>query len=725
MNEIVSEKTKKSPNIKNLYLDPNNYRFIDNKDYIQVPDERLLDNNIQERTKKFIEGKNQSNIKDLLDSFQANGFLDVDVIQVKNLGNNNYLVLEGNRRVTALKYLNDRYKANHDIGKLDPSIFTKTPFEVHDADDKAKHQVIMGLKHINGNKKWPALNQAQLVYDIVEGYDVASDGESFAQSSLGISKAKVKRYIRVLKLINFYKQSDYEDNFDTEMYSIFEEIIKKPIIKQWIGFDDNQYSIDNKINLERLFSWISPFEETETDDETGDEDVINILDPIITKSLEIRTLSEFINDNKALEKMENSRNVSEALAISSYVGKNRFSDALESAKYDIGNALLFKEYIKDEDIESIEMLNEKIQKLLPKKINLSLEKDKHISAIFTEGTKKHFSELEIIKYKHFNNFKINGFKKVNIIAGFNNGGKTTLLEAIYFLTIQNDISSFIEIIKLKNKFNDNLDPIWLNQILNHDIEIKAIFNDINTSVLIQNRGTDEDIDKVDYVNTVSISTKVGEENNTSKIHLYSNKKPILHFKDIKYLCFSMFKSPYFYNHEDLLNSYADSVNKKMDKLIIKFLKKIDHNIQDIKLIEKNGIKRFAVLSENFENARDITSFGEGLQRIFEISLAFASAKNGVLLIDELETAIHKSLLIDFTYFIQELAEKFNVQVFITSHSKECIDAFVQNDYKDNSELIAYLIENKNNEFSYKYIDGDRLNSLVESMDLDIRGERSE
>jgi AAA15 family ATPase/GTPase len=278
---------------------------------------------------------------------------------------------------------------------------------------------------------------------------------------------------------------------------------------------------------------------------------------------------------------------------------------------------------------------------------------------------------------------------------------------------------------LKNKFNNNLDPIWLNQILNHDIEIKAIFNDINTSVLIENGGTNEEIDKVDYVNTVSISTKVGEENNTSKIHLYSNKKPILHFKDIRYLCFSMFKSPYFYNHEDLLNSYADSVNKKMDQPIIRFLQKIDHNIQDIKLIEKNGIKRFAVISDNFENARDLTSFGEGLQRIFEISLAFASSKNGILLIDELETAIHKSLLIDFTCFIQELAEKFNVQVFITSHSKECIDAFVQNDYKDNSELIAYLIENNNNRFSYKYIDGDRLHSLIESMDIDIRGDRSE
>jgi len=725
MDKIVNEKTKQSHNVKNLYLDPNNYRFIDNKDYIKVEDEKVLDAKIQARTKNFIEGKNQANIKDLLDSFLSNGFLDVDVIQVKDLGANNYLVLEGNRRVTALKFLQDKYKNNGDIGNFDPSIFTKIPFEIHHGNDIEKHKVIMGLKHINGNKKWPTLNQAQLVVDIVNRYQDITKGENFAQSSLGISKAKVRRYIRVLKLIGYYKQSDYGDNFETNMYSIFEEVIKKPVIKEWLEFDDYSYQVNNTHNLTRLFSWISPDEETEYNEESDEEEVINTLDPIITKSLEIRTLAEFINDENALKKLEDTRNISEALAISSYVGKNKFSSALKSAKDNIKDSILFKEYLDDGDINTIEKLKQDIIKLLPTKINLSLEKDKHISAIFTEGTRDHFSEIEIISYKHFKNFQMNGFKRVNIIAGFNNSGKTTLLEAIYFLTIQNDISSFLEIIKLRNKFKDDLDPIWLNEILNHDINLKATYNNINTSINIQNKGTDENIDKVNYVSTINISSSVNREKNTSKIHLYSNKEPILHFKNIKYLCFSMFKSPYFYNHNDLLNSYADAVEKKIDTTIIKFIKNIDSSIQDVKQIEKNGIKRFVVISDKYDKARDITSFGEGLQRIFEISLAFASCRNGVLLIDELETAIHKSLLINFTQFIQELSDEFNVQVFITSHSKECIDAFIQNDYTDNSELMAYQLKNKNEDFSYKYIEGDRLQSLVESMDLDIRGEKSE
>ncbi|EAP9450498.1 hypothetical protein ET345_25275, partial [Salmonella enterica] len=83
----------------------------------------MLDPTIQRRTRFFIEGNRQENIKDLIASFKANGYLDVDVIQVKDLGDNNYLVLEGNRRVTALKALQEAHEKGFDIGKLDPSIF--------------------------------------------------------------------------------------------------------------------------------------------------------------------------------------------------------------------------------------------------------------------------------------------------------------------------------------------------------------------------------------------------------------------------------------------------------------------------------------------------------------------------------------------------------------------------------------------------------------------------
>ena len=198
-------------------------------------------------------------------------------------------------------------------------------------------------------------------------------------------------------------------------------------------------------------------------------------------------------------------------------------------------------------------------------------------------------------------------------------------------------------------------------------------------------------------------------------------------KEVEILCNSIFKSPYFYSLEELIETYSKNLKTKHESktainIVINFIKNIDPTVNDIRLSEEDDVKRFIVDSSKFPDENlEITNYGEGLQRIFEIALSFAYAKNGVVCIDEFETAIHYTLLMDFTKFIQELSDIFNVQVFLTTHSKEAIDAFVNNNYK-NDEISAYLIEN-NDEIRYKFISGERLRYLVENIDLDIRGEK--
>lgn len=208
---------KRSFNIKNLFLDPNNYRFIDEKEYKRVPRENILDERIQKKTRNFIEGEKRSNILDLIDSFKANGYIPVEKIQVKDLGNNQYLVLEGNRRAASLKALQEDFENNKDIGKLDSSIFKKVDVEVHDEEDEQIHLLVMGLKHIGGNKKWPAINQAKFIKDYIEKFNGEYwEAENSACETLGISKQKLRQSLRSLELIEQYKKSDYGDQFENE-----------------------------------------------------------------------------------------------------------------------------------------------------------------------------------------------------------------------------------------------------------------------------------------------------------------------------------------------------------------------------------------------------------------------------------------------------------------------------------------------------------------------------
>lgn len=709
---------KRSFNIKNLFLDPNNYRFIDEKEYKRVPRENILDERIQKKTRNFIEGEKRSNILDLIDSFKANGYIPVEKIQVKDLGNNQYLVLEGNRRAASLKALQEDFENNKDIGKLDSSIFKKVDVEVHDEEDEQIHLLVMGLKHIGGNKKWPAINQAKFIKDYIEKFNGEYwEAENSACETLGISKQKLRQSLRSLELIEQYKKSDYGDQFENEKYSIFEEIVKSPDIKEWIGWNDFDYIAENRTNLERLFNWLSFVEENDENDEFNRK----ILEPIITKSAEIRQLKIFINEESALDKMEKSRSFTKGLLNSSNREQINIQETIDNTKRDVSFLYTYRNSFDVETKKEIEDIFTTFSKLVPQKSDVNIETEYNVGVCFEVANATHFTRLHIESYKIFENFRLEKLNKINIFAGLNNTGKTSLLEAIYLLTRQNDVNAFFEMVRLKNKF-EKLSPVWINKTLDTSIiKINGTYNGVETGISIS-KFEAIDIEKSGYVTSVEIDSFIDDEKkNYSKVDLYEYSPLKLYYENIRILCYSMFKSPFFHKESDIIVSYSKSYEKKLIPLIIDFLKQVDSQIQDIGLTEEYGIKRFLVDSSKYSDKKvDITSYGEGLQRIFEISLAFAYAKNGVILIDELETGIHHSLLIEFTKFIQELSAQFNVQVFLTSHSKECIDAFVKNGVR-NDEISAYVLQNIEEKIKYQYSDGERLARLVENMDIDMRG----
>ncbi len=138
------------------------------------------------------------------------------------------------------------------------------------------------------------------------------------------------------------------------------------------------------------------------------------------------------------------------------------------------------------------------------------------------------------------------------------------------------------------------------------------------------------------------------------------------------------------------------------------------------VVKSKWNKGVKVTTSSVDKAIDITKYGEGLQRVFEIALLLGYCKDGILCIDEIDSAIHKSLLIKFTEFIQRTAKEFNVQIFLSTHSKECIDAFVENEFPDD-ELTAYALElSDSGKIECNFLVGEKLKELVKSINIDIR-----
>lgn len=700
--------------INKLMLDPNNYRFIDNKDYKPVPIEQVSDERIQTRTFNLLVGKNESLIEDLISSFKSNGILKLDPIQVKMLDDGNFLVIEGNRRTAALKYLYSQYLKGNDTGLLSESDFKSIDL-VHISDEQpVQHLITMGLHHISGKRKWSPVNQAQLVHDLRFKHQLS---EEEICNKLAITKHNLRRSLRVLALIELYKESDFGDQFHPNMYSLFEEIIKNTRVKSWLGWNDSEMKPDNTENQEHIFSWISKEIVVEESDEGTRQEVT--YDPIITKSHEIRELSKFINDEKALNEMVEARSITAGFVLSDAVGESRLKNAIENISKEIQHVFKFSEYMDSSEQDRLANLSGKIQKLLPEN-NASLDISQRKANLYFENINSHFTQLLVGKYRKIENIEINNLGRVNIFAGGNNSGKTSILELIFLFTRLNTIQTLIELEKFRGRFFGNFSTRWFDKVFVNPIEIQGTFNNAHCGLSITKFESEESFEKSHYLNSVSSESHINEDSFTSTIHLFSNRDPELYFDKSQFLCEATFSSPYRFDDALLRRAHAQAIEEKYYDRIVDFIKAhLDDSIQKIEMVNIDSQSRFMVSSSNVNHAVDLTKYGEGLQRVFEIALLMGYSKNGIICIDELDSALHKSLLISFTEFIQAFAKEFNVQVFLTTHSKECIDAFVENNYPDD-ELTAFSLTEEDGKVKCRFLEGNKLRRLVESMNIDIR-----
>ena len=70
----------------------------------------------------------------------------------------------------------------------------------------------------------------------------------------------------------------------------------------------------------------------------------------------------------------------------------------------------------------------------------------------------------------------------------------------------------------------------------------------------------------------------------------------------------------------------------------------------------------------------IGSMGDGTWRMLGLALSLANASGGVLLVDEIDTGLHYTVMDDMWRMIAEQAAALSVQVFATTHSRDCYES---------------------------------------------------
>ena len=126
---------------------------------------------------------------------------------------------------------------------------------------------------------------------------------------------------------------------------------------------------------------------------------------------------------------------------------------------------------------------------------------------------------------------------------------------------------------------------------------------------------------------------------------------------------------------DLLQNIVD--NPEYKKLAIDILKQFDDSITDICYTKADdGSYLESIITKNGVNM-PFSVYGDGIKKILYILNKLFDAADSILMIDEIETGLHKRYYDMLFPVVFALASKLNVQLFIATHSIEAIDAVLR------------------------------------------------
>jgi AAA15 family ATPase/GTPase len=109
-----------------------------------------------------------------------------------------------------------------------------------------------------------------------------------------------------------------------------------------------------------------------------------------------------------------------------------------------------------------------------------------------------------------------------------------------------------------------------------------------------------------------------------------------------------------------------------------------------------------------------------VSRVFALALHLAVARGGFLFLDEIENGLHWSVMPSVWRFLVETARSLDVQVFATTHSKDCLEALadLNRTYPELAEQVSVQRLEAGRETSVRF-DAGRIAENLE-MDLEAR-----
>lgn len=355
----------------------------------------------------------------------------------------------------------------------------------------------------------------------------------------------------------------------------------------------------------------------------------------------------------------------------------------------------------------------------------------------------YFDELDIIKYRGLKNVKLSDCSMINLVVGGNNGGKSSLLEAISLFKTD-EPRNLLNIASNRTMLSTNVsDFIYLFPFHNHELKVSALINGKKTDylakyeindVLYNDKNVNDASPLLNRIKTGDTFKQFIIDVNFDGAHKKASLSELERFislSDTK-AHEKTFNNPIIYvspfSHFEISTRDISDVLRyeSYKKVFIELLKIFDNRIEDIRILDSQyfslGERNIYVKMKN-EDSVPLSTFGDGIKKAIILSSKVAQARNGVLLLDELETSLHHSYYEDIFAFLFKAAKAYNIQLFITTHNEEVIKSLIEVDkqYFDSDLVRVYTLrKNVDDEIKVRELNGLEAYNYIVDSSIEIR-----
>jgi predicted ATPase len=291
------------------------------------------------------------------------------------------------------------------------------------------------------------------------------------------------------------------------------------------------------------------------------------------------------------------------------------------------------------------------------------------------------TNLHLENFRGFSDLKLSGFKRVNLIVGKNNAGKTSLLEGIVIGTSPRRLGEMPVLLRASMGNVHQRYFRWLIRdregVDTGKLQLEGPQS--NCSVLLKKSVRGE------HILPPNGWTQVFAGGGTI---IFAPQ----HMDTVRCWVVSVQQR----SLDLMVKLYAQAVKRKGgEERIEKLMQSVDERVKKIR-IEPADDGNHIVVDLGLSEMLPLSQAGQGLYRLIAIFAELIGEQPAICIIDELENGIHHSLLEQVWTGLAAVAEEMGIQIFVTTHSLECIrsahDAFSKRQEYDFGIIQLFRVE---------------------------------